>query len=1127
MTTQGQSVPTTAPAGATTTTAAPHPRWSAAEIADRLELPRPTEEQVAVIEAPLAPLLVVAGAGSGKTETMSSRVVYLVANGLVRGEEVLGLTFTRKAAAELAHRIRARLRALRAAGLTPLGTDDSPDGPGPVPGLDVDRPQVATYNSFAGNIARDHALRVGADPDARLLTEAGAWQLADDLVQGWEQDLATDRSPGSVTQAVLGLAGALRENLLEPDETRELLVDLRTDLLDKVPGRRTKPFAEVLRVASSLDERVALLDLVEAYERRKRERGLIGFADQVALAARIADAVPEVGAQLREQHRVVLLDEFQDTSVAQLELLANLFGGGHPVTAVGDPNQAIYGWRGASAASLAEFPARFPHVEAGGVVREAATLALSTSWRNDREILAAANTVSQPLRAPGASLGPSVPVPELRAKPGAEAGEVLGLYALAQAEEEARVADFLAERWEPAGPRTAAVLCRKRSQFAGIVRALQARGLPYRVVGMGGLLATPEVVDVRAALQVANDAARGDALMRLLTNLRLGVADLHALQDWARHLARSAAVSLTEDEERRLDPREESSLVEAVEHPPRAGWTGPRGHTMSEEGAARVRRLGDVLRQIRALTHLSLPELVLATEQLLEVDIEVAARAGTSATGAARAALDAFAEVAASFAADAERPTPGAFLAWLDAAEERERGLDAVETTETEPDSAVVQVLTVHAAKGLEWDVVAVPGMVEKQFPGYDGNVRPDGSVTAAAWLTSVGELPFPLRKDAEALPRLDVAGAATHDDVEEARLAFREAAGAHRVAEERRLAYVALTRARHTLLLSGSWFRTGKTALPPSRFLAEPRRAGQVVDLAGDAWAEQPPADAENPGTDAAPVRWPVDPLGPRRAAREGAAAAVRVARASAAPPELGARTGDERVDRWLADAELLLRERAEATAREREITLAGHLSASAVVSLVTDPRRFARDRRRPVPAEPTLVSRRGTRFHQWVEHFYGRAALLDVEDVGGSGEDAGDIVLSDEELQRFQRTFAASEWARREPLAVEVDLETPVAGTIVRCRIDAVFDGPGGVEVVDWKTGRPPRGDEELAEREMQLALYRLAWSRSTSTPLEQVGAAFYYVGHDQTVRAGALTEDEIVARITGAIEAGRAAG
>lgn len=1073
-------------------------RYSAAEIAQALGRPAPTAEQAAVIEAPLEPVLVVAGAGSGKTETMAARVVHLVANGMVRGDEVLGLTFTRKAAAELSHRIRSRLRALRAAGI----------GAGDASSLDLDRPQVSTYNAFAGALARDHALRIGADPDARLLTEAGAWQLADELVRAWQDDLGTDRAVSGVTQAVLSLAGTLAENVLTPAEARPLLADLRADLAEKEPeGRLKAPASEVCAVLDSLDERAALLDVVEAVDRLKRERGLVTFADQVALAVRIARAAPEVGAQLRERYRVVLLDEFQDTSVAQLELLAHLFGAGHPVTAVGDPHQAIYGWRGASAASLASFPGRFPR----GDGAEAATLALSTSWRNDRAILDVANVIAEPLQAPPADRpGPRVEVPRLAARPGAGEGEARGLYATAVPEEAEQVAAFLAERWEPAGERTAAVLCRKRSQFAPVSRALEARGLPYRVVGMGGLLATAEILDVRAALRAADDASRGDAVMRLLTGVGLGAADLHALHDWARHLASQAVDSLAGQDGARLDPREETGLAEAVEHPPRAGWTGPRGQTMSEAGAERVRHLGGTLRQLRALRHLGLPELIVAAEQLLGLDVEAAVRGPR-----ARAALDAFTDVAASFASSAERPTLTAFLDWLDAAEDHERGLEEREEQDLESESDVVQVLTVHAAKGLEWDVVAVPGLVESHFPGYDSRPREDLAVTASGWLTQAGELPWPLRRDSEALPALDVAGAATHRDVKEARADFRLAAGEHRVAEERRLAYVAATRARTSLLLSGSWFRDGHTVLPPSRFLAEPRHAGALAELS---WAERPEEGAENPGAVAEPVGWPVDPLGERRAVVEEAAEAVREARrAGTLGGEPG--TSDPVAARWWRDAGLLLAERE----RERgeEIGLDGHLSASAAVRLVSDPAAFARDRRRPVPAEPTVVARRGTRFHAWVEHFYGRAALLDLEELPG-GEDDRDV--DDEALAGLQRAFAASRWAGRQPLDVEVDLETPVAGTLVRCRIDAVFVGPdGGVEIVDWKTGPPPSSPGDLAEKEMQLALYRLAWARASGTPVERVRAAFHHVAQDVTLWAGDLAEEEIVARLDRALRAG----
>ena len=130
------------------------PQLSAVEIAERLKKHRPTEEQIAVIEAPLEPALVVAGAGSGKTETMAARALWLVANGYVRPAEILGLTFTRKAAGELAERMRTRIAELRAAGLV---AEPDPDAAEDLGAELLDAPRVATYNSFASTLFRDHA----------------------------------------------------------------------------------------------------------------------------------------------------------------------------------------------------------------------------------------------------------------------------------------------------------------------------------------------------------------------------------------------------------------------------------------------------------------------------------------------------------------------------------------------------------------------------------------------------------------------------------------------------------------------------------------------------------------------------------------------------------------------------------------------------------------------------------------------------------------------------------------------------------------------------------------------------------------------------------------------------------
>ena len=150
------------------------PRYTPVELAKLLRLHAPTHEQAAIIAAPVEPLLVVAGAGSGKTETMAARVVWLVANGYVRPEQILGLTFTRKAAGELAHRVRTRLGQL----VRRLGGEPRPDGR-PLAG----EPTVATYHSYAARIVTEHGLRAGYEPSTRLLTEAARWQLVDPLVR--------------------------------------------------------------------------------------------------------------------------------------------------------------------------------------------------------------------------------------------------------------------------------------------------------------------------------------------------------------------------------------------------------------------------------------------------------------------------------------------------------------------------------------------------------------------------------------------------------------------------------------------------------------------------------------------------------------------------------------------------------------------------------------------------------------------------------------------------------------------------------------------------------------------------------------------------------------------------------
>ena len=1067
-------------------------RWGAVELARALgQSYAPTPEQAAVIEAPLRPLLVVAGAGSGKTETMAARVVWLVANGLVRPDEVLGLTFTRKAAGELSERLTTRLTTLRETGLwTPPAED----------GAEVldDVPTVSTYHAYAGRIVREHGLRLGVEPESRLLTEAAAWQVAHEAVASWDGPMdAVEKAESTVTTAVVDLSGEMAEHLVGADRLGEHLDEVVATLEGVAKGEtsRRKAYPATVRTALTvLRERRAVVPLLQRYAELKASRDAMDFADQMALAARLATSVPEVGRAERGRFRAVLLDEFQDTSEAQLQLLRAVFvaeGEPVPVTAVGDPHQSIYGWRGASSTTLDRYRSDFVDPD------PATVLHLSTSWRNDRVVLDAANVVAGPLAATT-----RVDVRSLAPRDGAGPGHV-ALARLATLEEEAEhVVRWVTERMRRPERRTAAVLCRKRSQFDPVVEALERAGVPYEVVGLGGLLHTPEVADLVALLHVVQDPSRGDRLMRLLTgpSCRLGAADLDGLGAWARHRQRTARAERDRRADLSPDSSEEASIVEALDDLPRAPWVGTDGQRIGDLALARLRGLGDAVRRLRALTGLGLPELTAEAEVALGLDLEVLARPGYT-PGAARAHLDAFADVASTFAASAERATLGGFLAWLEAAVAEERGLD-LGWVEARPDA--VQVMTVHAAKGLEWDVVAVPGLVESSFPAHSGN---QGKVVGDAWghadpsdkgwLTGLATLPYDLRGDVDGLPRFGWSDRHDWDSLDEAFGRFAAAVADHGIAEERRLAYVALTRARRDLLLTAHVWGTATTPRVTSRFLLEVRASAVVV--APGPWVDLPPLEdpkPQNPRTaDVVSVAWPTTDHVERRERLLGPAREVAAAIDTPHREVPGSR--------WEAEVQMLLDERGRRrSGADVDVELPPHLSTSALVSLAEDAERFTLDLRRPVPQPPALATRRGTAFHAWVEEHFSRAAFVDVDALPGSAdEDADDVGLD-----RLCETFLASEWADRMPAEVETSVETVVDGIAVRGRIDAVFEeeGPRGEPcwvVVDWKTGAPATGERARA-RALQLSAYRVAWARLRGVDPARVRGAFFHAATGETV-------------------------
>ncbi len=1053
------------------------------ELAAELGITPPTAEQADVIAAdPGEPTLVVAGAGSGKTETMAARVVWLVANGYVTPDRVLGLTFTRKAAQQLAERVRKRLR--RLAGSPVLDRLD-PSGHRRAAVL-AGEPTVLTYHAYAGRLVAEHALRLPTDPGARLLTETGAWQLAHRVTANWEPDLDLDgRVPRTVTGWVLGLAGQLAEHLCEPEQLRSDTEAMITVLVGAPPDFRQRgPLrADLKPVVSSQQARLAILPLVERYTELKRHEAVLDFGDQMGIAAKLARDHPEVGVAERARFGAVLLDEYQDTGHAQRVLLRALFGGvAMGVIAVGDPCQSIYGWRGASAANLPRFTTDFPRADGSPAV----TCGLLTSFRNPAEVLAVANAVSGELRS-----GP-VRVGELRCRDGAKPGEVRCALLSDVRAEVSWVAAAIADRWsstvaDRGTPPTAAVLVRRRADMAALAAALRARDVPVEVLGLGGLLDTPEVRDLVSVLRLLVDPLAGTAAVRLLTGARwrIGAADLAAL--WARvgelamdHVAPGGQGAAAEDVLAALpgelpgEPAEQAGLVDALDSP-----GDPTRY--SELGYHRLRALASELRALRRRVTQPLTDLVADAERTLLLDTESLARPGP----VGRTHLDAFADVVADFAAASPRAGLSALLDYLLTAEDAE---DGFEPGEVEVAHDRVQIVTVHAAKGLEWEVVAIPHLVDGVFPA---------AKKSSSWLRTVTELPVALRGDRADLPFLEPLAGADQKELAQ-RLAAHEAAfGARRLMEERRLLYVALTRAQRSLLASGHhWGETGSSPRSPSEFLLQIRDVEQCVI---DQWAAAPNDGEANP-LDTAPRQapWPGDPLGARR---EAVAEGANLVRDALADPHARTRGAQG----WQREIDVLLAERG-ARCRQQQVILPAHLAVSQLVELADDPSALAARLRRPLPCAPNPMARRGTAFHGWLERRFGSIRLIDHDDLPGAADEGA---APNSELGLLQAAFLASEWATRNPYDVEVPFETVFDGVGVRGRMDAVFaDTDGGWTVVDWKTGMVPDG-AALRAISVQLAAYRLAWSALSGTPLDRVRAAFHYVRDNRTVRPADLLD------------------
>jgi DNA helicase II / ATP-dependent DNA helicase PcrA len=686
------------------------------------------------------PLLVVAGAGTGKTQVITRRIAWLIATRRAKPSEILALTFTDKAADEMAVRVDQ---------LVPYGYTDT---------------AIATFHAFGDRLIREHALELGLPPDVRVLSRAEAVIFLREHL--FEFELEAYRPLGDPTRflsALVTLFSRCKDEDISPSSFAGHAARLGAEaigLAEAAAGATESDAAEAL--AEDGRRQAELASAYARYQALLAANGFIDFGDQVALALRLVRGSPAARRAISERFRYVLVDEFQDTNRAQAALVTLLAEPHRNITVVGDDDQAIYAFRGAAIDNMLDFETRYP---------DARTVVLRRNYRSLEPILDAAYRLVR-FNDPDRLEVRTGLTKRLRAERRDPDAIPVRVEAFATGSEEADwiAADIARRIGAGAAPRDHAVLVRANGHADAVLRALNVAGVPWRFSGSSGLYARPEVRLLMAFLRTVADPDSSVDLYALAASevYGLGGEDLTAIVSSARRRNRSVLAVMDELGRQpgllRLTPQTRAAAARLVTDVTRYA------------AMAHERPAGEVLyaflRDSGLLARLAATDSGAADERLGNI---------ARFFDLIRAQSAVLADDRAVFVAQ--------HLQTL-----IEAGDDPA-TADLDPEADGVAVLTVHKAKGLEFPVVYLPGMVIGRFPG-----------------TGRGE---PL-----ALP---------------AGLGRGEPMTAERaLAEERRLCYVAMTRARDELILSHAADYGGSRARKVSPFILEALDLPATAGLAG-----------------------------------------------------------------------------------------------------------------------------------------------------------------------------------------------------------------------------------------------------------------------------------------------------
>ncbi len=961
----------------------------------------PTPEQRAIIEYPLLPLRVIAGAGTGKTTTIVHRLAHLVTGGL-SPERAIGITFTNKAAEELAGRLRDTLPDLAAEGR---------------------EVEVTTYHGFAYGILQEFGAIVGVERDTDVVGPGYVRQLIHESIAAGEyQHLDLTWVPSRVDEAA-DLGSQLARNLRSANDLLAVAPD------DDISAARSE-----------------IAQIVRRYEQHKRDLGVLDYGDLILLTHQLLTGHAEIANRIRDRYSVALLDEYQDTDPAQRELLRAVFADGFPVTAVGDADQTIYEWRGASTENFDNFPVHFPAADGSA----AQTLPLTENRRSGSSILDVAHEVRSVLYKdePFATLQPVADTP-----PGFVAAEYFRTAvdeAEWIAEEIVRLNDEENVRW-----RDMAVIFRKNKDMALIRDALQALDVPVEVGSLGGLLDLPDVADLHAWLRTIERPGDSVALARLLLGpgYRLGLRDIAALSRWIR----PNRAQLGDD------PDLGWPLVEAIDQLEEIEDITP---------TARTRLLSFRMLYRRFLELAQGTSLVDLCRHILDetgIWSEVEARSPAPAL-TARVNLYRFLDLAEEWSPLRGRPTLQAFLAYLDLIA-NDRSATELDTANVGTEDAVV-LLTIHRAKGLEWETVFLPALTEGVFPVRGGAM--DDPIRLARFV------PYELRLEAPVPLGLD------EDDRKEALRQVRDR-------QEWRTAYVGITRAKTRLYLTGAHWHGGATKpRPPSPVLVAAASADGVEINHRVTEPGERPISLSIVSSVGAP-----DPLFP-----DGWRQALRDTLANTDWPRGLVAGADEPYDAAVDQMRIILDD-LPASPIQEETTHGVDTSVTGLVTMAGCPQRFYWSEVERLPRRQAPAMRRGVKVHRLIE-LHGRGEMP-LEELA---EDLYDVTESDAPVSGGPDPYDVyldSRFAEMKPRYVEAPIDISLPSGRVRGRIDAVYEStPGAWEIVDFKSGRNRNNPAAM----VQLEAYAIAAADGAlaAEPPETMSVTFAYLG------AGTLEEVKV---------------